>query len=183
VLALGRAVNALHFVHTPLLNGENDTPRAIRDRLNAVLFTCALFAESIVLVEKMDTRYFGNHPAFQKLTNIVADAQPLRKQLFLARNKLVFHFDPDEVREQMTSLKLENPILVTGLGTQKLNTYHELIDIVAMRVFFGTDFPDDLTKLQPSMDLGELVITFLAAAEEFMIALVNERKWAYREMV
>lgn len=102
VLALGRAVNALHFVHTPLLT-EGDTPRHLRDRYNSLLFTCALFAEAMLVVERLDKNLFQNHPEFQKVKNITggAEAQALRKQLFILRNTLVFHFDVEQVQEQM----------------------------------------------------------------------------------
>ena len=181
VLALGRAVNALHFVHTPLLKDDEGTPRDARDRYNSLLFTCALFAEATLLVEKIEKTYFKAHPAFQKVRDAVCspEAKALRKKLFLLRNTLVFHFDPDQVRDQMESLELENPILVYGLGTEKVDTYHELIDLVAMRSFFGPDFPGNLPKIRPALkSVSKLVVEFLVAAEDFMVAIFNERRWA-----
>jgi len=181
-LALGRAVNALHFVHTPLLNAQDNTPRAVRDRFNSLLFTCALFAEAILLVEKLEKNYFQDHPEFQKVKNITggSEAQALRKQLLILRNTLVFHFDPEQVQSQMGDLDLgDEPIIVSGLGKEKVNTYQELIDLVALRSFFGPTFPKDLAKMQPTLRMvSDLVVSFLVAAEDFMVAIINERKWA-----
>jgi len=181
-LALGRAVNALHFVHTPLLDAQDGTPRATRDRFNSLLFTCALFAEAILLVEKLEEKYFLNHPEFQQVRNIIgsAETKALRKQLFIVRDKLVFHFDPKQVQEQMADIDLEyDPIIVSGLGKQKMNTYQELIDLVALRSFFGSSFPKDIAKMKPSLQaVSHLVVSFLEAAEEFMVAMINKRGWA-----
>jgi hypothetical protein len=180
-LALGRAVNALHFVHTPLLSEEDGTPKSTRDRFNSLLFTCALFAEAILLVEKIE-KHFKNHPAFQKVTDAACgpEAKALRKQLFILRNTLVFHFDPEQVQKQMTDLDFENdPILVTGLGIEKVNTYQELIDVVALRAFFGSKFPTDLEKVRPDLrTVSKITVEFLVAAEDFMATLITERGWA-----
>src|SRR5580700_2270318 len=87
LVTLGRAVNALHFVHTPLLSAENDDgPRAMRDRYNSLLFTCALFAEVMPLVEGMQ-RYFKGHPAFQRMADVTngKEAHELQAELYRLR--------------------------------------------------------------------------------------------------
>jgi hypothetical protein len=181
MLALGRAVNALHFVHTPLLKDDDGSPRAARDRYNSLLFTCALFAEATLLVENIEKNYFKGHPAFQKILDVICstEAKTLRKKLFTLRNTLVFHFDADQVQDQVGTLELRNPILVTSLGTEKLNTHHELADLVALRSFFGRDFPGNLAKIRPALQsVSKLVVAFLVAAEDFMVVIFNERGWA-----
>jgi len=92
----------------------------------------------------------------------------------------VFHFDPEQVQSQMGDLDLgDEPIIVSGLGKEKVNTYQELIDLVALRSFFGPTFPKDLAKMQPTLRMvSDLVVSFLVAAEDFMVAIINERKWA-----
>ena len=181
LVTLGRAVNALHFVHTPLLSAENDDgPRAMRDRYNSLLFTCALFAEVMPLVEGMQ-RYFKGHPAFQRMADVTngKEAHELQAELYRLRKTLVFHFDPAEVQQQMKTLELENPIFVTALGTQKVNTYLELSDLAALRTFFGPDFPKDVAKMRPVLQsISKLAVSFLEAAEDFMVALMMERGWA-----
>jgi hypothetical protein len=91
----------------------------MRDRYNSLLFTCALFAEAMPLVEGMQ-KYFKDHPPFQKMAAVTngKEANELRKgNLYRLRKTLVFHFDASEVQEQMKTLELGNPIFVTGLGT------------------------------------------------------------------
>jgi len=135
-----------------------------------------------LLVEKLEKNYFQDHPEFQKVKNITggSEAQALRKQLLILRNTLVFHFDPEQVQSQMGDLDLgDEPIIVSGLGKEKVNTYQELIDLVALRSFFGPTFPKDLAKMQPTLRMvSDLVVSFLVAAEDFMVAIINERKWA-----
>jgi hypothetical protein len=60
-------------------------------------------------VEKIERNYFNNHREFQRVRDVVsgAEAKALRKKLFFLRNKLVFHFDPNEVQQQMKTLELE----------------------------------------------------------------------------
>ena len=181
IVTLARAVNALHFVQTPLISAENDlSPRGRRDSYNSLLFTSALFAEVILLVDGMKKHFKGN-AAFAKMAHITSspEATELRSaNLKRVRNKLVFHFDMDEVRKQMKTLDLDNPVFVSAVGTKKLNTYHELADLTALRVLYGSEFPKDLSKVKPLLiHIRELVISFLQAAEEFMVALMIERGW------
>jgi hypothetical protein len=71
LVTLARAVNALHFVLTPLLEmGLGDSPKVVRARYNSLAFTCALFAEVVPLVEGMQ-RYFKTHRLFQQVASII----------------------------------------------------------------------------------------------------------------
>jgi hypothetical protein len=64
LVALGRAVNELRFVQMPLLHHESDnSPAAMRARYNSLLFSCALFVESYLLVQKLN-KHFGHMPEF-----------------------------------------------------------------------------------------------------------------------
>lgn len=181
IVTLARAVNALHFVQTPLISAENDlSPRGRRDSYNSLLFTCALFAEVVPLVDGMK-KYFKDNAAFAKMADITSspEAAKLRNaNLKRVRNKLVFHFDLREVQKQMKTLNLEDPVFVSAVGRMKLNTYHELADLTALRVLYGPEFPNDLSRVKPLLiSIRELVISFLQAAEDFMVAVVTERGW------
>jgi hypothetical protein len=92
-------------------------------------------------------RYFKAHAAFQKISSIIhsREAKELREgNLALLRNKLVFHFDVKEVQEQMSTLDRKNPTFVSAMGPMKINTHHELADVITLRTFFGPNFPNDL---------------------------------------
>jgi hypothetical protein len=181
VTALARAVNAIHFVQSPLLTSENDdTPAGMRTRYNSLLFTCALFAEATLLVQKMH-KHFKQEAAFQEIVRITASKEAqavLNTNLFKLRNRLVFHFGIDEIENQLGTLNLENPIFVSGLGSTKYQTYLEMADIAALRTLLGNEFPKDIEKVRPIIKLVvELTVKFLTAAENFMVAVLKERNW------
>jgi hypothetical protein len=187
IVALARAVNALHFVHTPLLGNETDnTPAGMRTRYNSLLFTCALLAEASLLVSSMH-RHFKGDPHFQRLAGVLnrKEARALvNKNLFPVRNKLVFHFDAQEVQKQLADLQLPDPILVTAMGKMKVQTYYELADLAAVRTLFGPVIPGPEDKFTPILrSLSEVAVEFLVAAEEFMVAALNERGWIDTQII
>ncbi|HEY6769448.1 MAG TPA: hypothetical protein VI386_32300 [Candidatus Sulfotelmatobacter sp.] len=147
---------------------------------NSVAFTCALFAEVVPLVEGMQ-RYFKTHALFQRVASTIhsKEAKKLREGNLAVRNKLVFHFDASEVQEQMRTLERENPTFTSGLGPTRLNLHNELADLITLRTFFGSDFPNDLKGSQSQLRaVARVVVAFLTAADEFIVAVMNERKWA-----
>ena len=180
ILALARVVNALYFVQQPLIGNENnDTPAGKRTRYNSFLFTCSLFAEATELIQGMH-HAFGQNPEFQKAADVTKnkDAREILKRAWQVRKKLVFHFDIDEIQQQLSTLELKNPIFVSCLGQTKVNTYNELADIVALRVLFGLEFPNEIsTALIMTKKLTDLVLAFLTAAEDFMVSALMERNW------
>jgi hypothetical protein len=184
LVTLARAVNAIHFVLTPLLDmGLGDDPKVIRARYNSLAFTCALFAEVVPLVEGMQ-RYFKSNTLFQKVAKIVhsKEARELRSGNIAVRNKLVFHFDAAEVKKQMSTLERENPTFVAGLGPTKLNIHYELADLVTLRTFFGPNFPNDLGESRSQLrSVAEVVVSFLKASDDFLVAVMAERGWVYME--
>ena len=59
LVALCRAVNELRFVQMPLLEHENDnSPAAMRAKYNSLLFSCALFVESVFLVRELNKHFW-----------------------------------------------------------------------------------------------------------------------------
>jgi hypothetical protein len=187
IVALARAVNALHFVHTPLLGNENDnTPAGMRTRYNSLLFTSALLAEASLLVPGMHKHFKGDQH-FQKLAAVLNGKQArelISKNLFPVRNKLVFHFDAEEVRKQLADLQLQDPILLTAMGRMKVQTYHELADLAAVRTLFGPVIPGPEDKFTPILrSLSEVAVDFLVAAEEFMVAALTKRGWVHKQII
>jgi hypothetical protein len=180
LVTLARAVNALHFVLAPMLEvGFSDDPKAVRARYNSLAFTCALFAEVVPMIEGMQ-RYFNAHPLFQKVSALIhsKDAKELRKGNLAIRNKLVFHFDASEVQEQMKTLERENPTFAKGMGPSRLYVHNDLADLVTLRTFFGQDFPGDLEESRARLQtVAQVVVSFLVAADEFIVAAMSERNW------
>jgi len=181
IVALARAVNALHFVHEPLLRTDwDDTPASMRTRYNSLLFTCALFAEASSLVQGMH-KSFGNNLKFKELAGIANSKESskiLSQHVWKLRKKFVFHFDAQEAQEQLSTLELQEPVFVTCLGTMKINTYNELADIVALRILIGSEFPKDKSRAKELIQqITKVVLAFLEAAEDFIVDVAVERHW------
>lgn len=180
LVTFARAVNSIQFVSAPILNAKDDSPRAVRDRYNSLLFSCALFAEVIPLVQGMQ-KYFRDHPAFKAVAKITNSdkARKVTKAIYHVRNKLIFHFDASEVEQQMRTLTIDNPVFALGLGTMVVNTYHELADVIALRALFGPSFPDSVKDYRPILQtVSQLSVSFAAAAETFIVTVLKERNWA-----
>jgi len=183
IVTLARAINVLHFVHAPLQTDDGG-PTALRNRYNSFLFGCALFAEASQLVQKMG-RFFGGHESYRKLASVVNSQearQLLSDRLFAVRNKLVFHFDIDEVRKQLAELHTINMTFVLGMGSSKLNVYYQLADLLAARTCTGPLPPTEAKEIQRIIGaIGDLVFRFLGAADEFLVDILIERGWLTKE--
>jgi hypothetical protein len=185
LVALCRAVNELRFVQMPLLEHESDnSPAGMRARYNSLLFSCALFVESVLLVRKLN-KYFGEMPEFQelaKVTNKSKEARELMNSgLIDLRNTLVFHFDVDEVGRQLAQLELSDPIFVLAMGKSNGQVYYELADLCAVRTFGGPlpqDDADALTALGKRMDaISELIVEFATQAEILIVEVLINEGW------
>jgi hypothetical protein len=183
VVALGRAVNAILFVHQTLVAHEGDnSPAAVRARYNSVLFSCAILFEGHLLVQKMH-KQFQKMPEFQKLSNLL-NAKDARKildsTLSSLRNRLVFHFDPDEVGKQLQNLKLTEPALISAMGEENGQIYYWLSDLCAFRTLNGPSFPESDAVLAESdftATLSNLIIDFSNIAQEVIAAFVEDKGW------
>jgi hypothetical protein len=183
VVTLARAINVLHFVHTPLR--EDDTgPTAVRNQYNAFLFGCALLAEASLLVQNIG-KFFRDHESFKKLASVVNSREArelLSDRLFTVRNKLVFHFDMDEVGRQLAELHTTEAIFVSGMGPSKLNNYYYLPDLLAARTCTGPLSPTEGEEIKRIFGaIGNLIFRFLEVADEFLVDVLIERGWLTSE--
>jgi hypothetical protein len=178
VIALARVVNTLRFVQMPLVDNEGkDSPSAVRARFNSFFFNCSLFYEASLFVQSLP----GPHrtmPEFQSMAAIIntKDARALRdSNLGNLRNKLVFHFDVDEIGKHIQ--KLQHPVFLTAVGTTNGEVYYEIADACAVEAF------KDLQATR-SQDLNDLValatkvtLDFVNAAELFIKAYLDKEGW------
>jgi hypothetical protein len=178
VVALARIVNALRFVQMPLIDNEGkDSPSAVRARFNSFFFNCSLFYEASLFVQNLP----GPHrtmPEFQSMAEIIntKDARALRdSNLDNLRNKLVFHFDLDEIGKHIQ--KLQHPVFLTATGTTNGEVYYEIADACAVEAFKGPLATSD-------QDLNDLVaratkvtLDFVNAAESFIKAYLEKEGW------
>jgi hypothetical protein len=178
VVALARVVNALRFVQMPLLDSEGkNSPSAVRARFNSFFFGCSLFYEASLFVQGLP----GPHrtmPEFQSLAAIIndKDARSLRdSNLDNLRNKLVFHFDTEEIGKQLQ--KLQHPVFLTATGKTNGEVYYEIADACAVEAFKEAPSMTD----QELNDLVErstnLTLNFVTTAELFIKAYLEKQGW------
>lgn len=190
LVTLGRAVNELRFAQMPLIHHENDdSPAAMRARYNSLLFSCALFVESYLLVQRLN-KHFGHMPEFQDLTKVTSKSKAaedlLNVSLFDLRNRLVFHFAIDEMGRQLENLELTEPIFVSAMGTTNGQVYYELADFCAARAF-SKPLPEDDTAALAAIAkrteaISDLILEFAARAETLIVEVLTNEGW-HRDII
>jgi hypothetical protein len=188
IVALARSVNTLFFVHQALVPHEGDaSPAASRARYNSVLFSCAILAESLLLVRRIG-KHFAPLPEFRRLSELVngkAARKIIESAFFGLRNKLVFHFDPDEIGEQLRDLDLPSPIFLSAMGRTNGQTYYELADLCAFRTLYGPSFPTAdaaLAETEFTKISSNLIIDFSNLAQEVIVAYLSSKGW-YKDVL
>lgn len=185
LVTLGRALNALRFVQDAMVAHEGDTsPAGVRARTNALLFSCAIFAEVELLVRQM-SKHFRAVPEFMKLTDLTTKNQEatelLNSSLRLLRNKLVFHFDIKQTLEQLATIDLREPSFVSGQGRSNGQVYYDLSDLCALRLFCGPPGASEQEIVRSALKRGplisDLIIGFSTAADEFLVAALKSLDW------
>jgi hypothetical protein len=170
----------------PLLHHQSDnSPAAMRARSNSLLCSCALFVESVFLVQKLN-KHFGTMPEFQelsKVTNKSKEAQELlNSSLVDLRNTLVFHFAIDEVGKQLEHLELSGPIFVSAMGKANGQVHYELADLCAVRTFSGSVPPKDDAAVLAAIGkraeaISDLITDFATQAETFIGTVLKNGGW------
>jgi hypothetical protein len=79
LVTLGRALNTLRSVQMLLqVSEEEDTsPAAMRERLNSLFLSCAIFCECNLLVQTMN-KHFGGFPEFENLKDATTKSPTAR---------------------------------------------------------------------------------------------------------
>jgi hypothetical protein len=178
VIALARVVNAMRFVQMPLLEYEGkDSPSAMRARLNSFFFSSALFYEAALFIQNLPKPY-REMPEFKSMAEVVnrKDARALRDtSLDNLRNKLVFHFDLDEVGKHVQ--KLKHPVFLTGQGTSNGEVYYEIADVCAFEAFMEPHPAGTQDQIAVMNSAADLLLDFVNTAEEFLTAYLNKEGW------
>lgn len=185
-VALSRALNSLRFANTPLLEIENDdSPRAQRTRYNAMFFSCAIYAECIGLVNRMNVHFKSkNDPLFEKLKDATI-RNPLSQEILtwgltFLRNKLVFHFDIEEIGNQLKNFDVDNPVFLRGMGTMNAEVNYELSDSCTWNTLFtkslNGEYPQD-ESMERTTQITKVISTFEVATDEFLVGFLESSGW------
>jgi hypothetical protein len=188
IVALSRAVNSLRFVQTVLEPYQgDDSPAASLVKYNSFFFICALLYEASNIVQ-----HFGKHhrdlKAYRWMMEIIntPEAVDLRKtNLGEIRNKLVFHFDYDEIGNQLAKLELDDPVFVIGKGAnhEHKHVYLELADRCVRNAFAGFAVSETDKDIQRMNDLmkqaRDLAQEFMFRADDFIVTVLYSSGWEF----
>jgi hypothetical protein len=176
LVALSRAINMLRFVQMPLLAHEGDTsPAAARAGFNSLFFSCAIYAESYLLVQRIRA-HFWKASSFQKLEAVSIKNPKAQK------NKLVFHLDVDEIGQQLRQMDATNPVFLDAMGESNAQVHYVLGDRCAWqtlheRSLLGATASESPTLEELSNDISDRIIEFTDAAEEFIADALARSGW------
>ncbi|MGC1436855.1 MAG: hypothetical protein WA847_13255 [Terriglobales bacterium] len=178
VIALARVVNALRFVQMPLLDSEGkDSPSAVRARLNSFFFGCSLFYEASLFVQGLPGPY-RTMAEFQSMAAIIngKDARNLRdSNLDNLRNKLVFHFDVEEIGKRVQTL--QHPVFLTATGKANSEVYYEIADACTFVAFKEVSATTDPGSRDLVERVTDVILAFVDAAELFIKAYLEKEGW------
>ena len=141
VVALGRAVNALNAAHSLMMRtaGE-DSPAALRDRMNGHLFVSGILYESLKLIRKMNGVFLGDKSFETSLRLVLKDpsSQAVEKMhLKPARHGAVFHFDPDRFTGAIAKTPLSDCVFVSSIGERRGSIHYSFADTITAEIMIG----------------------------------------------
>jgi hypothetical protein len=142
IVALGRILNGLRFVRGAAVRfaGEN-TPEAMRQRMNSTFFMGSLIFEGMILVRRM-SQHFRNNQAFEIwMKPLLRDRELdafLKARLKPLRNLAVFHAEDKHLREQLERITNRTVVFQSARGTTVGASNYELADITAMQTVVGS---------------------------------------------
>lgn len=185
IVALARAVNALHFVNSAMVHaGKDDAPENARDRLNSYFFASAIMYEAIKLIRAMvrpfkDDVLFGNG-----LLVILRDpvAQKIEQDhLNPARNNAVFHFLPETFAEMINSATVDTCTFIMCRGELNMGLHYSYADVVTAEILVGfaadtEEFYDVLSKAMAGT--RDLVTRFSDHAEHLIAQRTKD--WGFK---
>jgi hypothetical protein len=120
LVALGRAVNALNAAHSLMMSRTSeDTPAALRDRMNGHFFVSGILYESLKLIRKMGGVFSGDKSFETSLRLVIDEAsgQAVEKMhLKPARHGAVFHFTPERFTDAIAKTPLGDCVFVSTIG-------------------------------------------------------------------
>jgi hypothetical protein len=172
VVALGRAVNALNAAHSLMMTraGE-DSPGALRDRMNGHFFVSGILYESLELIRKM-SGIFGGDASFETSLRLVlkdASNKAVEKMhLKAARHGAVFHFLPDRFRDAIAKTPLGDCIFVSSIGERRGEIHYSFADTITAEIMVGGSLQDEKVINEMMKSMLKLVKQLIEHSENFI---------------
>ena len=193
VLALGRMLNSLRFLQSTFLGAADlKPPGDFRHRLNAFFFIVAVLYEGLLLLERMGKHFRGKSIWQQRIVPILRDGTFDRlssASMHPLRNRAVFHFFEDALKETLAGCDPKDFTVVSGSGRGQKEVFYELSDLLALDLFIGkSDSTEEQTRrairlmdqtldlLKNIVDASESLIEEYCKSEGMIFEEVSEGK-------
>jgi hypothetical protein len=104
------------------------------------------------------------------------DARTLRdSNLDNLRNKLVFHFNMEEIGKHIQ--KLQHPVFLTATGKTNSEVYYEIADACTFEAFKNVPVTSDQCSKGLVERVADITLDFVNAAELFIKAYLVKEGW------
>ena len=188
LLRLCRYQNQLFFCYQSFLDyGLDTSPIGIRQRFNAMWFSCGVLYEAIKIVPNLG-KEFRHFPSYQNgFASFLKDptVTMLRtKILNKMRNSLVFHVDEDAMQEVSTGLNLSSYEFLAVCGGDRSRQFYSLADELVINAFVESNHTEatELDSFYALMEKLMMVMTHFSHCADHLIQEYIERKgWKFEE--
>jgi hypothetical protein len=189
VVALARAVNSLEFALSAIIaDAQDHSSNASRSRINSFLFGSAILYEGLLLVERMN-KEFGNNDIFEQgLHTLLKDpvARKLRSShMGPARNSAVFHYDPEEFGEILSSASVDECQFMVGRENPARDIYFPFADTLAAELLMGRAAADEGFYEELGSVINEtrkLAVRFIELSHRLIVRCLQEWGFAPRTL-
>lgn len=149
ILTLARALNALRFCQMAYFAmPDEDTPAAMRQRINSFVFTGAVLYEALEFAQTLG-EYFHDLPEFRETWGTLFRDRELREfretSLHRLRNTFVFHFDREIAPQALQGFRKAPYIFDSGQGATIGNAYYSLADLASLYFLVKEEDDDHLS--------------------------------------
>jgi hypothetical protein len=172
VVTLSRAVNALRFSASALIDVEGDnSPAAVRQQINSFLYSSALLFEAFKLVERTRDS-LAKYSKYQATLGVLLDdekVKDVRRHLDPLRNRGVFHFDQSFIPKRVSVESDGWCRFGQGRGLAAGSSYYDLSDRALLEAFVGG--PAEEFKVRYDVlvrDTTTILIKFVDGADQLI---------------
>ncbi len=183
LLTLARVVNALRFCQMPAIDSKNVSgPAGVRSRINSFLFASSVLYEGFRTIDELGV-HFKTLDSYRNGFGVLLKdkaVQVLRQSsLRRMRNKFVFHFDRDVVKEAFDRFQLPAYKFASGIGKASGAMYFALADEAVMNYLLqpAENEPDESVRTRYEkiiQDTTQLMVRFTDSAERLMEEVMDD---------
>jgi hypothetical protein len=183
LLTLARVVNSLRFFQREFIDSKNVSgPVGARSCINSFLFGASVLYEGFLTVEKIGTHFKALDSYREGFGALLKDKdiQNFRQSvLYRVRNKFVFHFDRNVVKESFEHFQLPTYKFASGIGKASGEMYFGLADEAVMNYLLqpSDNEPNESVRARYKkimQDTTQLMGRFNESAERLMADVMDD---------